>query len=94
VNDEFMDESIVITSDEVTNAESCDSSVQDEGLMSGDVGKMIDEQRQDETLTVGKWLIRGKAILLFHVSCCIIKIKSKVKLYVNCVCLLADVMQC
>jgi len=94
-NDEFMDESVLITSDEVTNAESCDSSVQDEGLMSGDAGKMIDEQRQDETLlTVGKWLVRGKVILLFHVSCYIIKIKSKVKPYVSCVCLLADAMQC
>ena len=51
VNDEFMDESVVITSDEITNAESCDSSVQDEGLMSGDAGIMIDEQRQDETLS-------------------------------------------
>ena len=50
-NDEFMDESIVITSDEVTNAESCNSSVQDKGLMSRDAGKMIDEQRQDETLS-------------------------------------------
>jgi len=95
VNDGIMDESVVITSDEVTNAETCDSSVQDEGLMSGDADKMIDEQRQDETLS-NCWRMarQGKAILLFHMSCCIIKIKWKVKLYVNCVCLLSDVMQC
>jgi len=51
VNNEFLNESIAITNDEVTNAESCDSSVQDEGLMSGDADKMIDEQIQDETLS-------------------------------------------
>ena len=51
VNDGIMDESVVITSDEITKAESCDSSVEDEGLMSRDAGKIIDEQRQDETLS-------------------------------------------
>ena len=43
--------SVVITSDEVTNAESCDNSIQDVELMIGDADKMIDEQRQDETLS-------------------------------------------
>ena len=42
--------SVIITSGEVTNAESRDNSIQDEELMSGDADKMFDEQRQDETV--------------------------------------------
>jgi len=78
VNDEFMDESVAITSDEVTNAESCDSSVQDEGLMSGVAGKMIDEQRQDETLS-NCWKMARQGKGNFVISRELLYHKDKVK---------------
>ena len=73
-----MDESVVITSDEVTNAESCDSSVQDKGMMSGDAGKMIDEQRQDETLS-NCWKMARQGKDNFVISRELLYHKDKVK---------------
>jgi len=77
-----------LMSGDVTNAEFCNNSAQNDESINDDASKLLDEQQQDASLaeTAGAWLVSVKVILWYHKACCTVRIKLKVSLCVNCVC--------
>jgi len=76
-----------LMSGDVTNAEFCNNSAQDDETVNDDARKLLDEQQQDASLA-DCWSVarQGKVILCCRKVCCTAKIRLKVNLCVNCVC--------